>query len=119
MTVLRSERPTEQSALVDNLIRGSCAPLGAMPCPDGVNFSIYSKHATGIELLLFDHVDDAKAARTMRIDPCFDGRFRSAGIRSPRARMQTEPMKTANSIRRLSSRGGRQDERCHLGDSWH
>jgi glycogen operon protein len=34
-----------------------------------VNFSVFSKHATGMELLLFDHVDDANPARTIRIDP--------------------------------------------------
>jgi glycogen operon protein len=34
-----------------------------------VNFSVFSKHATGVELLFFDHVDDAKAARVIRIDP--------------------------------------------------
>jgi glycogen operon protein len=35
----------------------------------GVNFSVFSKYATGIELLLFDRVDDAEAARVIRIDP--------------------------------------------------
>jgi isoamylase len=49
--------------------RGTSSPLGATPCRDGVNFSVFSKHATGVELLLFDRVDDAKAARVIRIDP--------------------------------------------------
>jgi isoamylase len=48
---------------------GTSSPLGAMPCRDGVNFSVFSKHATGVELLLFDHVDDAVAARAIHIDP--------------------------------------------------
>ena len=69
MTVLTSERSTQQSNRAENLATGSSAPLGATPCPDGVNFSVYSKHATAIELLLFDHVDSAKAARTIQIDP--------------------------------------------------
>jgi glycogen operon protein len=34
-----------------------------------VNFSLFSKHATGVELLLFDAVDDAHAARVIRIEP--------------------------------------------------
>jgi isoamylase len=35
-----------------------------------VNFSVFSKHATVVELLLFEHVDDdARAARVIRIDP--------------------------------------------------
>ena len=35
-------------------LHGTSSPLGATPCRDGVNFSVFSKHATGIELLLFD-----------------------------------------------------------------
>ena len=34
-----------------------------------MNFSVFSKHATGVELLLFDRVDDAQAARVIRLDP--------------------------------------------------
>src|SRR6202012_5306216 len=48
---------------------GSSSPLGAFCAPGGVNFSLYSRHATGVEILLFDHVDDAYPARTVRIDP--------------------------------------------------
>src|SRR5256714_1493057 len=43
--------------------------MGATPSPDGVNFSVFSRHATGVELLLFDWVDDTKAARVVRLDP--------------------------------------------------
>ena len=46
----------------------SC-PLGATLSLGGANFSVYSKHATAIELLLFDCVDDARPARVIRIDP--------------------------------------------------
>jgi glycogen operon protein len=49
--------------------KGASAPLGAMPSRDGVNFSLYSQHATAVELLLFDRVDDPLPARTIRIDP--------------------------------------------------
>jgi isoamylase len=52
-----------------DVAQGSSAPLGATPRGDGVNFSVFSRHATGIELLLFDHVDDAKPKRVIRIDP--------------------------------------------------
>ncbi|MCM3880817.1 MAG: glycogen debranching protein GlgX, partial [Vicinamibacterales bacterium] len=44
------------------------APLGATVTDAGVNFSVFSKHATGIELLLFDRVDDARPARAVSID---------------------------------------------------
>jgi glycogen operon protein len=53
----------------DHLMRGTASPLGATPSLDGVNFCVYSKHATGVELLLFDRVDDAKATHAIRIDP--------------------------------------------------
>jgi isoamylase len=48
---------------------GVSAPLGATPSHDGVNFSVFSRHATGVELLLFDGVDDVRPARVIRIDP--------------------------------------------------
>ncbi len=43
--------------------RGTCYPLGATVYPDGVNFSVFSKNATGIEILLFDEDDDPIPAR--------------------------------------------------------
>jgi isoamylase len=48
---------------------GRSSPLGATICADGANFSVYSKHATAIELLLFDCVDDVRPKRVIRIDP--------------------------------------------------
>jgi glycogen operon protein len=54
---------------VSHLNAGRSAPLGAAVTTAGVNFSVYSKRATGVELLLFDRVDDGRAARTLRLDP--------------------------------------------------
>src|SRR5215218_10164987 len=34
--------------------RGEPYPLGATLTPEGVNFSIFSQHATGVDLCLFD-----------------------------------------------------------------
>src|SRR5206468_2965374 len=48
---------------------GCSAPLGATPSEEVVNFSIFSRHATAMELLLFDAVDDARPAQAIRIDP--------------------------------------------------
>ena len=48
---------------------GRSFPLGATLYPEGTNFSIYSKHATAVELLLFDGVEDVRPARLIRIDP--------------------------------------------------
>jgi isoamylase len=53
----------------DGLEEGGSSPLGATPSPNGVNFSVFSRNATGVELLLFDGVDDTKAARVVRLDP--------------------------------------------------
>jgi isoamylase len=48
---------------------GRSYPPGATVSAKGTNFSVYSKHAAGIELLLFDCVDDARPARVILIDP--------------------------------------------------
>src|SRR5262249_56415625 len=59
-------------AVSDEVEESSSSPLGATPSAAGVNFSVFSRHATGVQLLLFDRVDDAKAARVVRLDPLFD-----------------------------------------------
>jgi glycogen operon protein len=43
--------------------------LGATLDRGGANFSLFSKHARAVELLLFDRSDDASPARTIRLDP--------------------------------------------------
>lgn len=48
---------------------GRSSPLGAAVVYGGVNFSLFSRTAAGVELLLFDRADDAKPARVLRIDP--------------------------------------------------
>ncbi len=48
---------------------GASTPLGATLAAGGVNFSVFSKHAEYIDLLLFDRVDDATPARVIRLDP--------------------------------------------------
>jgi isoamylase len=53
----------------DEIKVGRSSPLGATLCAEGTNFSVYSKHAAEIELLLFDCVDDARPARVISIDP--------------------------------------------------
>jgi glycogen operon protein len=47
---------------------GVSAPLGASLHPGGVNFSVFSKHAAGIELLLFDDIDAAEPSRIIPLD---------------------------------------------------
>jgi isoamylase len=52
-----------------NISVGSSAPLGATVRPGGVNFSVYSKSASSLELLLFDSQEDLKPARVIALDP--------------------------------------------------
>ncbi|HQZ64781.1 MAG TPA: glycogen debranching protein GlgX [Planctomycetaceae bacterium] len=47
---------------------GRPAPLGATVFEGGVNFSLFSKNATGVELLFFDRIEDACPARVISID---------------------------------------------------
>ena len=48
---------------------GTSSPLGATSLHTGANFSVFSKLATGVELLLFDSVDDDRPSRVIRFDP--------------------------------------------------
>ncbi|HEX2522727.1 MAG TPA: glycogen debranching enzyme, partial [Terriglobia bacterium] len=48
---------------------GRSSPLGATVTDGGVNFSLFSRSATGVELLLFDREDDARPARVIPVDP--------------------------------------------------
>ena len=55
--------------MISDLRRGRSAPLGASAHADGVNFSVFSKNATGVELLLFDREDASCPSRTIALDP--------------------------------------------------
>jgi len=48
---------------------GRSSPLGPTARDGGVNFSLYSRNASQVELLFFDHEDDAKPSRIIPIDP--------------------------------------------------
>ena len=50
-------------------LQGKSFPLGATPYVSGVNFSVFSKNATAIELLLFDKSTDTTPARVITFDP--------------------------------------------------
>ncbi|WP_051249266.1 glycogen debranching protein GlgX [Inquilinus limosus] len=69
MTTLEIERGATRRDVREDVAQGSSSPLGATCCRRGVNFSVFSKHATGLELLLFDRVDDAMPERVIRLDP--------------------------------------------------
>lgn len=48
---------------------GAAEPLGATPQEGGVNFSVFSKNAAQVELVLFDSADAITPARVIRLDP--------------------------------------------------
>ncbi|MDE3159649.1 MAG: glycogen-debranching protein, partial [Acidobacteriota bacterium] len=48
---------------------GSSSPLGASVTASGVNFSVFSRSAAAVELLLFDLEDNSQPARVVPIDP--------------------------------------------------
>ncbi len=48
---------------------GHASPLGATVTREGVNFSVYSKYATAVELLLFEHGEAAEPSLVLPLDP--------------------------------------------------
>ncbi len=61
--------PSGNGMDAQDLVRGRSSPLGATVFRGGVNFSVFSRDATSVELLLFDRVDDARPSRTVTLDP--------------------------------------------------
>src|SRR5579862_746573 len=65
-------KPADESARQShrsNSSAGRSAPLGATVVHGGVNFSLYSRDASKVELLLFDRDDDPRPARVIPLDP--------------------------------------------------
>jgi len=58
--------PSEDTTVRENA--GHAAPLGASVVAGGVNFSLFSRTATGVELVFFDREDDAKPSRVIALD---------------------------------------------------
>jgi len=54
---------------------GSPHPLGATPSRSGVNFSLASANATGVDLLLFSAHDSLEPFQTIRFDPYVNKTF--------------------------------------------
>ncbi len=48
---------------------GATHPLGAVPDEQGVNFSLFSEHATSVELLLFAEHNDPEPLQIIQLDP--------------------------------------------------
>ncbi len=54
---------------------GTRYPAGARPGTDGCNFSIFSHHATQVELLLFAHAASPEPFQVIRLDPAVNKSF--------------------------------------------
>jgi len=52
----------------DQTAAGRSFPLGASCVPGGVNFSVFSRNASAVDLLLFDRDDDSRPALVIPID---------------------------------------------------
>ena len=48
---------------------GRSFPIGATLIDGGCNFSVFSRSAASIELVLFDHVEDSRPSRVIPLDP--------------------------------------------------
>jgi len=57
------------TAIHPTVTPGRSSPLGATIVTGGVNFSVFSRNAAAIELLLFEQEDDAQPARVIPLDP--------------------------------------------------
>ena len=51
------------------LAPGRSSPIGATVVDGGVNFSLFSRNGSAVELLLFDREDDPKPARVISLNP--------------------------------------------------
>jgi isoamylase len=56
-------------AMPHDLEHGHSFPLGATVSGRGVNFSLFSRSASRVELLFFDRADDGRPSRTIDLDP--------------------------------------------------
>jgi glycogen operon protein len=65
---------------------GKTYPLGASPTPEGVNFSVFSKSCSSMQLLLFDDVNDSQPARVIQLDPDQHRTFHYWHVLVPRVR---------------------------------
>ena len=57
------------TAIRPTVTPGRSSPLGATIVPGGVNFSVFSRNAATIELLLFEREDDPRPSHVIPLDP--------------------------------------------------
>ncbi|GAB1540805.1 glycogen debranching protein GlgX [Scytonema sp. NUACC21] len=75
MVVIISKHQSEVAGYKYQVEPGNYRPLGSLPDENGVNFSIFSEHATFVELLLFDKHDDLEPIQIIELDPKINKTF--------------------------------------------
>jgi isoamylase len=73
--MLRTEPQRSHQLSVPAAEVGRSAPLGATVSRDGVNFSLYSRDASDVELLIFDYEDDMRPSHVIRLNPSINRTF--------------------------------------------
>jgi isoamylase len=76
-----------EGVMKETTLVGRSSPLGATVVDCGVNFSLFSRTATAVELLFFDREDDGTPSGVVRIDPatnrtCYDWHVFVPGVKS-------------------------------------
>ena len=69
MTATTFTSQTESTNTPYQIEPGRTHPLGATPKEEGVNFAIFSEHATSVELLLFENPTDPEPIQVIHLDP--------------------------------------------------
>jgi isoamylase len=77
---------SNEAAMSSGERTGQSFPLGANVHADGVNFSLFSRTATGVELLFFDREDDGKPSRVILLDPATNRSYHYWHVFVPDAR---------------------------------
>ncbi len=75
MTLTTATYQVDAATTKYQLELGCPHPLGATPDRDGVNFSIFSQHATSVELLLFDRDDAPEPIQIIQFNPRINKTF--------------------------------------------
>jgi len=68
-TSISAGKPATETLHGRDFTTGMSYPLGATVAAAGANFSLFSRSATGVELLLFDRADEFSPRRIIELDP--------------------------------------------------
>jgi len=93
-------------------------PVGATTAEGGVNFSVYSRYATGAELLLYEGAQSPEPFQIIRLDPEVNHTFFSWHVLVPGLPAGTHYTWRLDGPKDPQGRGWRFDPRVELVDPW-